>query len=415
MRKDVPRILVIGAGVSGLLGCILLRRLGYDVIVTKNLSRAYDALEAVPDSIQKVLTAIGEPDVLSNVDARATIGFGDQRHYVLDRSRLAEYFEMRAIQVGAAVMEAASRLNIRIEGSRAVVEKDGAVQSFDMLIDASGRAARWSRPITRFQEQVADLYLGPSGGKQQTKYHKMESGWCYLLDNGCSALIGVIGHRRPINKTLPGAIANLLGVDSGDVTFSVRRPASAQWATSPVNAQRISIGDAAVAHEPLVGQGIRFALTSALAASISARTIFERPKNASLARSYYHHLVRDERDRHIGYLQNNSQDLLNKGANKPSFNLCLPHDVLRFNGKLIQHPIIVDGFVNMGEALKLPDAKIVRWIGGIDVLLLRDSLKDPKALGPLKRLLVNRGLQESAAAALISWGLTNQVLQVYHA
>jgi 2-polyprenyl-6-methoxyphenol hydroxylase-like FAD-dependent oxidoreductase len=95
---------------------------------------------------------------------------------------------------------------------------------------------------------------------------------------------------------------DLAAFDINDPELLIRvgyRPAAVQWSRQPVAPGRLAIGDAALALSPLAGQGLRFAVSSALAAAM-LRSWSNGP--APLASDYYRRFVDGVRSRHLAKL-----------------------------------------------------------------------------------------------------------------
>ena len=83
---------------------------------------------------------------------------------------------------------------------------------------------------------------------------------------------------------------------------------------------------------------------------------------------------------------------------------------LRFSGNIRPTALSVDKQIVESDALILPDGFDVRWIGGVDVLLLRDIAQVPVCSEALIAFLERQHLKRQEAISLIFWCLGNGVL-----
>jgi len=380
-------VLILGAGVAGATTAWLLQRAGYAITCIDGGAR-YDALEAAPVAILRLFDAVGLSHVAAEV-SRPVRGFGGGDFLIYSRAALVAALRRSAAAVGVAFVP-----------KRNFVP---GVPSIDFRIDASGRTAAWSRPLQRFNIGVADVFRAPTR-RPGAQFIDAGDHWAYLLDDGQTRTIGVVGPRRARSKCLPPNWAEAFAMPPAEASLTARCLASAQWTTRPVDGRRLSVGDAAFAHEPLAGQGIRFALACALAATATVRTLLERPEQADAARTYYADLVAAERDHHLSYLRG---DVFDAPATNPG---AYGHDLIRFVGEWKSTPMVVAGFIEAHPALHLPDGRTTRWVGGVDTKILADVADRATTVAMAQRRLQDRGLSSAAARALISWGIAQGVL-----
>ena len=199
-----------------------------------------------------------------------------------------------------------------------------------------------------------------------------------------------------------------------------RRVAGVQWAESPIKDRVIAIGDAALAHDPVSGQGIRFALASAIAAASVIRTWRRAPDDLTTPIEFYADFVATERRRHRVFSDRSTRapfDVdheslalrapLAKGGNSHPL---MMKERLRFSGCVESAPLHVEGFIVRGEVIRMRDGGAVRWLGGFDLLRLRELTQDETTAAHLIHSLGREGLDGHRAVTIISWCMANGIL-----
>jgi len=185
-----------------------------------------------------------------------------------------------------------------------------------------------------------------------------------------------------------------------------------QRAVHPVAGRRIAVGDAALAHDPIAGGGIRFALASAVAAATTVATWIDDPDQRDLAATYYDEMVTGEHGRHL-----EARRAIHAGdhAATPADRSTGPQtvavpEVVRFAGAIVETPLAIDGLVRPGPAVRLPDGTLTRWLGSFDLLVLARLATDPVPRIVLLARLQHEGLDVGAARAVLSWAARHGML-----
>jgi hypothetical protein len=289
-------------------------------------------------------------------------------------------------------------------GVQAIVA--GREETFAAALDATGRAAAWSRPVQRGALRVADLYQVPGSAPARGRIVSLAEGWGYRIGLGQHTTAGIVTTGRAATRHLPPALATALAIPDGVGTFCGRRPAFPQWAVNPVQGRRLAIGDAALACDPVAGQGVRFALASALAATAVVVSWQHRTGQEESPANYYTNLVGAARNRHRGFLT----DFYGPAAAEERQE-ALPR-VLCFTGRTFPGELHVEGLVVPGTVLELPGGGWARWLGTFDLLLMRELAPQPTPLALLSQRLVGLGVRAEAVDPLLRWCVRQQVLGI---
>jgi len=242
------------------------------------------------------------------------------------------------------------------------------------------------------------------------------AGWAYALFHPAATTVGVItaARRTAPRGALPSELADALGLASPEAFHLERRCAAhPQWAATPSSTSpahgRFAIGDAALAYEPIAGQGVRFAVASAVAAAACCETLRDagrdRPGDLPAAAHYYEELVASARRRHLAQLEARA----GRAADTPA----VPGDddlPLRFAADIVPAGLRQDHQIVAGVALRIADGELVRWLGRFDLMDLRELAGAPRAPRDLHVTLQARGIPRAHAEALVQWCVRRGVL-----
>ena len=429
---------IAGAGIAAAVTACELRRRGFHVwmIATPGIPPAM-GIEAVPELAATALADLGLGDVLARAGAVAVDGFdnawgdparpvrvGGRWHHV-ERQALARALFDAASERGAHLVELPRVPQLHLDhATGAFGWADAALPATARIaIDATGRAAVWSRPTVRRDAKRATLFRGPgSAGQHRGRVAQTPTGWAYVLGHPEATTVGVIVTSHRAHQTaqraepagLPDDAAAALGLLCPQ-EFRRERTcvAHAQWAKRPVSASthsaRLSVGDAAFACEPVAGQGIRFAIASASAAAACCATQRAIADDRSLvfqsATQYYDELVASARRRHLAQLARFASDA--RPAAKP-----VPADdvPLQFSAPILPTGIRRTEQIVPGTAIRLEDGELVRWLGGFDLLDLEVLTRRPRTASDLERALSMSGMPSLRARQLVQWCVMRGVL-----
>ena len=312
MQPTAKHIVVIGSGPAGVASAIGLMQLGYRVTciskprrpgTIEGLSeRAYQAL--VQLGLQQALESISEPL------ARAVMWNGVLSAANTERLIDRLNFDLALIEdlkrLGVDVIEDSVATLTPGSGGWRVTLGSGGVVAADFLVDARGRRSSNSqKALSRGPESVSlgQFWELPSTSNLApgVMVINLPSGWAWLtcdpdrrvytqlsMSARSDALPPKGSEPTWIKESLAGVATEFEviqeSVPTGPATF---RGCTPILQTGMVADTFIRVGDAAMAVDPLSGNGIFQALSSALTAPAVINTILSAPKSAELAKGFY--------------------------------------------------------------------------------------------------------------------------------
>ncbi len=310
--SDTHSIAVLGAGPAGAAAALGLAALGCDVcVVTQPRARAWresfsvrvvDALRAL--GVEEALAALSTPcprSVHWAGDVRVLAGEAQVERSAFDAG-LATALARRGVRVLRDDVQrvAASERGVRIALA------SGAVVEASFAIEARGRAAPASGVRDRGPETtcVVQTWRVPQR-EPRIAVASLAHGWAWCADDGRGALttqLALDAREVPPRAELgargeaalrahPLCSELLRDAAPGGEPFA--RAATPVFDSGLAGERVLRIGDAALAVDPLSGNGVFQALSTANVAPAVVNTLLRRPESAALARAFYVSRARD--------------------------------------------------------------------------------------------------------------------------
>lgn len=314
-------IVVLGCGPAGAAVALGLRRLGHAVTVV-GVPRAFDAIEGVSDrvvaglrgvGIEAALAAIAEPSPRRATWAGATTALNSERlvdRAAFDRLLWQELQDHGVECIAARVMrwtpgehdkhgESGHTLQIQHPD-----ETQPTTLRARFVVEARGRLAPHPpQGVGRGPETVALLWRGQgaAGGEAGSAVESLRGGWawCARLPGGAVALqltVDPSAIALPPRAQLGAFIREQLATVDAALPFldtaatevhALARTSGAVLAPEVCGATWLRVGDAAMAADPLSGNGIFQSLSSALQAPMVVHTLLNHPADAPHARRFH--------------------------------------------------------------------------------------------------------------------------------
>lgn len=310
---DTFDVLVLGPGPAGCAAAIALRRLGYSVCVAGE-HRRFDAIEGASARALQGLRQAGlaqAANTASQAVPRVVHWNGDERisnqEYLLDRPVLDS-----ALRRDLALAQV-SMLNCSIRswlphacGHTVQIEEQGQERTLhaSFVLEARGRLAPVS-PQGRKGPQTLSLlhaWQGPASSETRVGIESMEQGWAWMayLADGRRYWQYTLDPRHadiPTRDQITGwsqqfrqsALAlKILGNPPSPAQITLTaRPSTATLNIETGGSNWLRIGDAAMAVDPLSGNGIFQSLSSALQAPAVVHTLMQRPIDTATALEFH--------------------------------------------------------------------------------------------------------------------------------
>jgi len=269
-------IVVLGCGPAGVTTALGLRRLGYTVTVIGE-QRGYPVTEGVSARVCEALHKNGLHHALQTVSEpvrRYAVWNGTVRDTNTEGLVYRPDFDaalVRDLRAGGVPLLNRRILEVRRDGSGYTLECGAAGKreevSADFVVEARGRSAKLAnRARVRGPETVSiGMNWRSDAGQPFTAAASIEQGWMWLARNKQGRLfVQFTTHAK--NPLLPA------------------KPDIPQFI---VGDNYLRVGDAAMAVDPLSGNGIFQSLSSALIAPAIINTLLQKPANGGLARDFY--------------------------------------------------------------------------------------------------------------------------------
>ncbi len=351
-------------------------------------------IEGISERVYAALTGLGLANALQSISApvpRRVIWNGDASAANTERLIDREAFDSGVLAdleaAGVNVVQGTiERLSHGDEGWEVVLSND-RVLCADFLVEARGRRAPHKQgELHRGPESIAlgQFWQLPKAvtARPSVQALSLAQGWGWLvqLADGriftqlsLSATRHALPERGCEAEWIRDAFNRVLGTDNPLVAATPRGQASFRGCTSLLNAEVIDldyirIGDAAMAVDPLSGNGIFQSLSSALVAPAVINTLIRRPADRALAQQFYeqrlqHLFMRFARLGRDFYRQVASPQLDDYWLQRQSWpdNHHAHPQTDRVLG-VAQRPVLNNGFIELADVLLTENQPLGIWM-----------------------------------------------------
>ena len=446
----MARVCVIGGGPAGATFATRMAMLGHAVTLVERAAlprpRVGEALTPgvlpllEPTGARRAVEAAGFPTA-----ARVVVRWDGPervrddpgaRGLLVDRGRFDALLLDAARAAGVRVLQPARIVAQTAvgDGWRLDVLSDAGTEHLpaDLLAEAGGRAGAARRTTGPRTLAVHGYWQGKAlaDGPPRVEAGRAAWFWSVPLPDGRVNVLAFVDPRR--FHTLPGGTLAarylaLLGESGlGLAGAELAGPVGATDATpgladDPVAPTRITIGDAALALDPLSSSGVQHALRSALAGAVVANTLLRRPSAAAPAMAFYHDSLRETADHHAGWTAERYASVAAERpapfwaaraaapaapepAPGPAPEIATDRPVEVAPGvEVVPHPCVEGDFVAVRPALRYPGgARPVAFVGGQDVIPFLRAVRPGST--PVEIASARAGEQSFASAlALTFW------------
>lgn len=310
---SAPQILVLGAGPAGAAVALGLKRLGYGVRVVSEWRR-FAAVEGVSQRVLDGLRQAGLQHAVACANAASPRrvqwdGVEQRRNQecLIDRPSFDAAIREDLQAAGIELIEARVRsLDASGSGHRVQIEPGEALHA-DFLVEARGRQAPLGGQRLRGPETLSLLNQWQAeAGRPASAVQSLEDGWAWmarLADGRCywQITLDAASSELPGKEQLPTWCAQRRGQSAlvrelfGEKALAPAR-VHARSSTATLflecsGSNWLRVGDAAMAVDPLSGNGIFQSLSSALQAPAVINTLLQHPERGELAQRFHQRRV----------------------------------------------------------------------------------------------------------------------------
>lgn len=422
-------VVIAGAGIAAAFTALRLLDFGFRPVILARRLRQVHGAETIPTAVLRWQDLIDVNGLLRRAGAIKGKGFAvdfegresfekNEPLFYVERIALAQAALSLAVERGAALFYCEKMPVPVCEKDSVKLDAGEFASRFRYAVDATGRSAFWSRPVARAGRQTARIFSAPlqkgliPGAKIITS--GANKSWMYRIDLSDETNVGIVSaDGAKISYPDEETVAKL-GLPGAKLKLIARRPAFPQWTLEPCKNDRIfAVGDAAFAHNPIAGQGVSFALSSAAALAVVLRTCRDLPDFSGAAFSYYRELINSQKRRHLAFVENfeRSEEYFSAAKeNQSYFNELSSATKIEFSARVEITGLQRDNFIVPEEAVALRNGALVRWLGEFDLLRLKGICSSPVSLSFLRNLLSEFNLSPVKTTQLIGWCLSNGVL-----
>lgn len=427
------QILVLGGGPAGGAVAIGLCRLGYPVTLVGE-PRPFDAVEGISDRVVQGLQGAGfnlALDEMADPSPRQVTWNGltsaANTERLIPRQRFDQALLQDLAQQGVQVVQGRVK-SCQPNGSGYLADvelTDGSVQTLsgDFLVEARGRAAPASGvPRVKGAQTVSLLqyWEGPAAASRSA-VQSFADGWAWMALRGDG--------RRYLQLTLDVASINLPPkselsdwcrqrleqLEQAQPFMQDAEPAGDVYArtSTPVLCEHsagdnwIRVGDAAMAVDPLSGNGIFQALSSALQAPAVVNTLIQHPERAELAKQFhearieglFYRFARIGRDFYAQDEQWCGRPFWQGRSEWPD-RQPLHVEVLPDQVSTALRPVVENGLITQAHVVVTPDQPLGIWhLNGLPLAPLLDAVRAAPERKPATVLADTLGTEKGTLLA----------------
>lgn len=317
--NDGPDILILGGGPAGSTVAIGLQRLGYQVSLLHS-PRLWSTCEGISSRTLEGLRSAGlhraldtvPPPTPRHVNWNGDAGSANTEHLVQREkfdAALLEDLSAAGVTLQAGLSRSISRSP---EGHTSVefetTQGTKHVLHCHFLVDARGRAASGTGPEQLRGPGTVSLLriMRQAPVERGSQVHSFRDGWAWLANTAdgltflqltVDAASAKLPKRAELNRWFEQQLRQLSlpeveQLNNGTLQNVVARGSTSILQGGLVSNHLLRVGDAAMAVDPLSGNGIFQSLSSALVAPAVINTLLQKPEDTALAKEFYQQRVR---------------------------------------------------------------------------------------------------------------------------
>lgn len=435
---STAQIAVLGAGPAGAAAAVGLARMGEDVVLIGE-PRRFDAVEGVSQRVVDALHSLGFEAALQHLappSARSARWNSVLSTANSERLLKRQDFERALLddlnRLGVAVVHGHIQEVDSTQPGRHVIRvvADGQERTLQaaFLVEARGRAApAKGAPRVRGAETVSLLqYWQGAPGAAHSAVQSCADGWAWMaaladgrryLQLTMDAHSATLPQKKELGAYCRARFAELEAAapflrDAAPVGEPYARASTPILNAVVCGADWIRIGDAAMAVDPLSGNGIFQALSSALQAPAVVATLLHAPQDAALASEFHHRRIEElfYRFARIGrdfYREETQWPQSAFWANRRDWPDAQPlHAAVTPASTFVaQRPVVRDDRIITAEVVVNADQPLGIWhVDGVPMApLLQAIRRHPPEADAVAVVHAECGLERQRAAHFVAW------------
>jgi len=443
-HNKTAHIVVLGGGPAGGATALGLKKQGYDVTLVAE-PRPFKAVEGISERVLEGLRNAGFKLALANLpqpSPRMASWNGATNsantEMLINRSELDQGIgrDLQAAGVHLVHSRVGKVSETDAGFSVALKDSDMAPLQADFLVEARGRSAPAAGlERLRGSETVSLLqYWQGEPCQPQSAAESFEDGWAWMAawSDGTRYLqltfdvasadlpdkAQLIDHCNAILRTLPSAQSFIANAEPTGVIHA--RTSTPILCREAVGDNWIRVGDAAMAVDPLSGNGIFQALSSALQAPAVINTLLQHPDKRSLAKQFYqqrvdhlfHRFARIGRDFYASEERWWDNPFWASRRNWPD-NQPLHQETDPDSLQVVKMPVVSNGLIEEHEVVTTNDQPLGIWhLNGIPMAPVVRALQNrDERVSPQTCLQTGLGMSPEIAEGMTRWLYQNHWLK----
>lgn len=413
------KIIILGAGVAGVSSAIGLKKLGYEVTII-NKKRPFEAIEGFSHhtieglrraNLKNAIEQIGEKVLrIVSWDGKTT---KQNFEYIVDRNEFdlallkdAKEYDIQVINSKAKI------LNL----SASIIQVENKTLNADFIVDARGRFAK--KEIIKQSIPTKAMFIKSStqNNTSKTSLHTNKYGWIFIANDKNTSYFQLTSDTKfskesfiKISKQQNPTINN---------PKIITREASSYLSSNLISKNHIKIGDRACAVDPLSGNGVFQALSSALISPYIIHTLLQgKDEDKIAAKNFFKERIYDIFNR---YIKISNEFYALEKQHKSKFWTTRASIIKNDNSSessnfpyIAKKAILIKPFVKSHEVVVTKNHPLGAWkLGRIDLVeISKKLLQENNKNQALKEFYINQNLTQNEISLLFKWLTDNDLMK----
>lgn len=412
------KIIILGAGVAGVSSAIGLKKLGYEVIII-NKKRPFEAIEGFSHHTIEGLKRANLTNAIEQIGEKVSriVSWNGKTtkqnfEFIVDRNE----FDL-------ALLKDAKKHNIQVINSKAkilnlsdpIIQFENKTLNADFIVDARGRFAKKEIIKKSIPTKAMFIKSNTRNNTSKTSLHTNKYGWIFIANDKNTSYFQLTSDTKfskdnfiKIFKQQNPTINN---------PKIITREASSYLSSNLISKNYIKIGDRACAVDPLSGNGVFQALSSALISPYIIHTLLQgKDEDKIAAKNFFQERIYDIFNRYIKISnefyslekQHKSKFWITRANIKKDDNSLensnFPH--------IAKKAILIKPFIKSHEVVVTKNHPLGVWkLGRIDLVeIAKKILNTNNKNQTLREICINLNLNQTEKNFLFKWLIDNALM-----